>query len=1022
MQHHLALSALLLSAGLYATAAQAVDCTGIPEWKATDIYTGGNKAKQNNTAYQASWWTQGESPDSHSGQWEVWKNLGACDGGTVNQPPSAAITAPGAGASFSNGASIAFSATATDSDGTIAKVEFYLNGSKLGEDASAPYSLNWTGSAGSHQVYAKAYDDKSASAQSTTVNFSVQSAGNVPPTARVTAPAEGAVLATGAAVTLSAEASDSDGTIAKLEFFLDGAKLGEDLSAPYSLSWTATGSGHSLYVRASDDKGATGDSAAVAFRVGEDTADHERCRPDGLYEAPGVKTPYCTVYDENGREKMGADHPRRIIGYFTSWRTGGNGQPRYLASDIPWDRLTHINYAFAHVDGNNRVSVGAAGANNPATGMTWPGVAGAEMDPGLPYQGHFNLLSKYKRQHPQVKTLISVGGWAETGGYFGDDGQRVASGGYYTMTTNSDNSVNTAGIATFADSAVAFIRQYGFDGVDIDYEYPTSMNNAGNPDDFAIANARRAGLMRSYMALMKTLREKLDAAGATDGKHYLLTIASPSSGYLMRGMEAFQVTQYLDYINVMSYDLHGAWNQFVGPNAALYDTGEDGELKAWNYYGAAQYKNIGYLNTDWAYHYFRGAVQSGRINIGVPYYTRGWKDVVGGSNGLWGTAALPDQSKCPAGTGGSDTNKCGVGAIGIDNIWHDLDAQGREMGAGSNPLWHTKNLAEGRSGSYLAAYGLDPANDPDDRLSGSYARYYDSTAVAPWLWNAQKKVFLSIEDSESLGVKTQYVADRGLGGIMFWELAGDYRFDSVKGEYVMGSTLTGEIYERFKTAAPYGNKRANAAMPATTLDIRMSLGGFKLGDANYPINPKLKIDNQSGQTVPGGTEFSFDVPTAIPDNLGDQSGWGLKIEQSGANPGGNNIGGLVKDFHRISVKLPAYQSLASGQSAEVALNYYLPMPMPSNWVVKAGSQSFALAEEYPNLPKGTITGGGGGGGGSCAAAGIDPATVKVYPNWTAGDHANGGERMAHLSKVYKAKWWTNSVPGSDGSWEFLCSF
>ncbi len=71
-------------------------------------------------------------------------------------------------------------------------------------------------------------------------------------------------------------------------------------------------------------------------------------------------------------------------------------------------------------------------------------------------------------------------------------------------------------------------------------------------------------------------------------------------------MEAFQVTQYLDYVNIMSYDLHGAWNQFVGPNAALYDDGKDGELTAWSYYTATQYARIGYLNTDWAYHYFRG--------------------------------------------------------------------------------------------------------------------------------------------------------------------------------------------------------------------------------------------------------------------------------------------------------------------------------------------------------------------------------------------------------------------------------
>jgi chitinase len=81
-----------------------------------------------------------------------------------------------------------------------------------------------------------------------------------------------------------------------------------------------------------------------------DVAQNEQCRPDGLYRTPGVDVPYCLAYDTAGREKMGADHPRRIIGYFTGWRHGKDGTPAYLASDIPWSKVTHINYAFAHID------------------------------------------------------------------------------------------------------------------------------------------------------------------------------------------------------------------------------------------------------------------------------------------------------------------------------------------------------------------------------------------------------------------------------------------------------------------------------------------------------------------------------------------------------------------------------------------------------------------------------------------------------------------------------------------------
>ncbi|CAO0826758.1 Chitinase OS=Streptomyces microflavus OX=1919 GN=Smic_10640 PE=4 SV=1 [Streptomyces microflavus] len=469
--------------------------------------------------------------------------------------------------------------------------------------------------------------------------------------------------------------------------------------------------------------------------------DQESCRPDGLYKTPGVDVPYCSVYDGEGREKMGADHKRRVIGYFTNWRTGKDGKDAYLVPNIPWDKVTHLNYAFAHVDSSNKLSVGPDSADNASTGMTWPGVAGAEMDPTLPYKGHFNLLTKYKKQHPDVKTLVSVGGWAETGGYFGPDGERVNSGGFYSMATNADGSVNQTGINTFADSAVTFIKKYGFNGVDIDYEYATSMKDAGNPMDHTLANGRRAGLVKGYDALMKTLREKLDRAGAADGKHYLLTVAAPSSGYLLRGMETYQMQKYLDYVNIMSYDLHGAWNEYVGPNAQLFDDGKDNELAQAGVYSTSQYGGVGYLNTDWAYHYFRGSMPAGRINIGLPYYTRGFKNVQGGTDGLWGKAAT---TTCPAGAG---LTKCGDGAVGIDNLWHDKDTNGQESPAGSNPMWHAKNLEKGIVGDYLTDYGF-PANT---QLTGTYVRKYDSTLVAPWLWNAQKKVFLSTE-AEQLGV------------------------------------------------------------------------------------------------------------------------------------------------------------------------------------------------------------------------------------------------------------------------------
>ncbi|MFE9678204.1 chitinase C-terminal domain-containing protein [Streptomyces sp. NPDC006259] len=756
-------------------------------------------------------------------------------------------------------------------------------------------------------------------------------------------------------------------------------------------------------------------------------ADQESCRPDGLYRTPGVDVPYCSVYDTAGRERMGADHQRRVIGYFTGWRTGKDGTPAYLAPDIPWDKVTHLNYAFAHVDGAGKLSVGADGPANAATGTTWPGVAGAEMDPALPYQGHFNLLNKFKKQHPDVKTLISVGGWAETGGHLAADGTRVNSGGFYSMATNADGSVNLTGIDTFADSAVDFIRKYGFNGVDIDYEYPTTMKDAGNPLDWSLSNARRPGLVKGYAALMKSLREKLDRAGSADGRHYLLSVAAPSSGYLLRGMETFQVQKYLDYVNIMSYDLHGAWNEYVGPNASLFDDGKDAELAAAGVYSASQYGGIGYLNTDWAYHYFRGSMPAGRINIGLPYYTRGFRNVTGGTDGLWGRAAT---TTCPAGSG---LTRCGDGAVGIDNLWHDLDTAGREAPAGSNPMWHAKNLEKGVVGDYVTRYGF-PAGT---RLTGTYARRYDATLVAPWLWNAEKKVFLSTEDEQSVAAKADYVVDQGIGGTMVWELAGDYGWNAAKGQYEPGSTLTSTMYERFRTASPYGAKRSTVELPAQALRIDVEFGQFPLGDSNYPISPKLRITNNTSTTLPGGTEFRFDHGTSAPGNARDQSGWGTSVISSGHT--GSNLGGLKGIYHRLALRLPAWQTLAPGASAELDFVYQLPVSTPSNWTVTFGGRTYALAGDLTRGATVVEPGPGPGPGPSTpaspspspspsASTGPSPSgSASPSPSsgtgqctaaaWNAAAEYAGEGKVSHRGHAWRARWWTRGEePGTTGEW------
>ncbi|MGF1723792.1 chitinase C-terminal domain-containing protein [Photobacterium nomapromontoriensis] len=1035
------LSAIAVSCLTALNAQAAMECSTIEQWNSTTAYSGGTQVQESNKVYQANWWSQGSTPSTHSGPSQEWTYVDDCGGVTPppNEAPTVTISSPTGSDKITTGDVVTITANANDTDGIVVKVEFYAGSTLIATLDKAPYAANWVATKGNHTLKAVVTDDQGATAE-TSVNISVNDGviGNEPPTVDLALSVTTVNL--GDIVTFTSNAADTDGTIDNVDFFVNGKLVGTSANAPYKLDYTTLEAGKlTVFARATDNQGATADSALTTLTVNSDLPIVKTCRPDGLYQTDGVNVPYCTTYDDQGREIMGADHPRRVIGYFTSWRAGDDPQAQYLVKDIPWEQLTHINYAFVSIGSDGKVNVGdVTDPNNAATGKEWPGV---EIDPTLGFKGHFGALATYKKKY-DVKTLISIGGWAETGGHFGADGNRVADGGFYTMTTNADGSINHAGIEKFATSAVEMLRKYQFDGLDIDYEYPTSMAGAGNPYDKDFMEPRRQYLWASYQALMKVLREKLDVASAQDGIHYMLTIAAPSSGYLLRGMETFDVTQYLDYVNIMSYDLHGAWNDHVGHNAALYDTGKDSELAAWNVYGTAAYGGIGYLNTDWAYHYFRGSMPAGRINIGVPYYTRGWQGVTGGENGLWGKAALPNQSLCEPGTGEGEKNNCGNGAVGIDNLWHDKNTKGAEMGAGSNPMWHAKNLAEGIFGSYSTAYALDPANNPEHQLTGSYTRHYDSVAVAPWLWNAEKKVFLSTEDKASINVKADYVIDQEIGGIMFWELAGDYNcyvldangnrttVDTTEnacktgnGEYHMGNTMTKAIYDKFKAATPYGNKVATGAIPTETVDIAVSVGGFKVGDQNYPINPKITFTNNTGQALPGGTEFQFDIPTSAPDNAKDQSGGGLKVIASG-HSAANNIGGLQGVMHRVAFTLPAWKELPAGGTYELDMVYYLPISGPANYSVTINGKEYAFKFEQPDLPIGTPGEGGGGNPdpGTCDTTGLVTYPDMPQTDWAGNpSHANQGDKVIHNGVIYQANWWTASSPGSDGSWAKVCN-
>jgi hypothetical protein len=186
-----------------------------------------------------------------------------------NSLPTVNLTQPADGATFTAPANVTLSATASDSDGLVTKVEFFNGATKLGEDTTAPYSFTWSGvSAGSYTLTARATDDVGGTATSAASRITVASNTNTPPAVSITYPANGAIFPWKPTITVTATATDSNGTVTRVEFRDGTTLLGQDTTAPYSFTWRNVPPGaHVLTARATDNSGAATTSSQVNITV-----------------------------------------------------------------------------------------------------------------------------------------------------------------------------------------------------------------------------------------------------------------------------------------------------------------------------------------------------------------------------------------------------------------------------------------------------------------------------------------------------------------------------------------------------------------------------------------------------------------------------------------------------------------------------------------------------------------------------------------------------------------------------------
>lgn len=233
----------------------------------------------------------------------------------------------------------------------------------------------------------------------------------------------------------------------------------------------------------------------------------------------------------------------KSVGYVEEWATARTGHCAFSFSQINPNLYTHLIYAFSAIqaqDGNYTV-VSENGADPNSTAQMATAFA------------NFQAL---KQQNPALKTLISIGGSS-----FSSD----SSTSWIWGTMASSDATRRQ----FAANAVQFARTYGFDGIDIDWEFPANPQNGGQPQDTA-----------NFTYLLDALRDAINGDAQTSGQApLLLTFAAPATSNDYDNIQLGLVAQVVDWINLMAYDYHGSWESRTGALAPLMmDAAPDSDL------------------------------------------------------------------------------------------------------------------------------------------------------------------------------------------------------------------------------------------------------------------------------------------------------------------------------------------------------------------------------------------------------------------------------------------------------------
>jgi chitinase len=423
--------------------------------------------------------------------------------------------------------------------------------------------------------------------------------------------------------------------------------------------------------------------------------------------------------------------PAKVVtAYFADWDVYGRG---YHVKDIPANKINVIQYAFGNPTYDP--TTGAVGCNilDPWADYQQPytadiavnGVADDAADPDQHLYGSFNQLAELKAANPNLKVEISLGGWTLSKWF--SDLASTAQLRQEFVSSCIDTFIkgnlpgNSWPAGAGGDGAAAGL----FDGIDIDWEYPTQL--AGGNVGYSAADRHNATLLAAEF------RKQLDAYGATTGKHYLLTAALPAASSATKYYEINAISKSLDWDNVMTYD----YNVPSGPNAAP-DTlfghdPRDPNADDWTWDTTGTVAN-----------YLLNGVPASKIVVGVPFYGNQYLNTGSANHGLY---------------------------TSFDST--GLDPNSLTADSAPQPTYH--ELVDG--GGYVSANGETGAN--------GYTVYWDAAGGEPYLFDPAAThttlttgtetvpTVITFSSPQSIAERTLLIKLLGLRGGMVWEISQD---------------------------------------------------------------------------------------------------------------------------------------------------------------------------------------------------------------------------------------------------------